>query len=146
MVINAADEHTMWILSRPPPHQHPPPDYVVSWCTSTQCQCILTLPSQYIFCLLQFVVKNRKLFSLNKDLHSINTRQQQNFHQPSANLRKYQSGPYYMGIKLFNTLPATLKNESLNPVRFMSRLKKFLLETTLYSLDEFYNICKPRKL
>ena len=35
---------------------------------------ILTLPSQYIFCLLQFVVKNRKLFSLNKDLHSINTR------------------------------------------------------------------------
>jgi hypothetical protein len=106
---------------------------------------ILTLPSQYIFCLLLFVVKNRKLFSSNKDLHLINTRQQLNFHQPSAHLKKCQLGPYCTGIKLFNTFPATLKNESLNPVRFRSLLKKFLLETTLYSLDEFYSICKPTK-
>jgi hypothetical protein len=106
---------------------------------------ILTLPSQYIFCLLLFVVKNRKLFSSNKDLHSFNTRQQLNIHQPSAHLKKYQLGPYYMGIKLFNTLPAPLKNESHSPVRFRSLLKKFLLETTLYSLDKFYSICKPRK-
>ena len=39
---------------------------------------ILTLPSQYIFCLLLFVVKNKKLFSSNKDLHSIDKRQQSN--------------------------------------------------------------------
>ena len=106
---------------------------------------ILTLPSQYIFCLLLFVVKNRKLFSLNKDPHPINTRQQLNLHQPSAHLKKYQLGPCYIGIKLFNTLPPPLKNESHNPVRFRSLLKKFLLETTLYSLDEYYSICKPRK-
>ena len=106
---------------------------------------ILTLPSQYIYCLLLFMVKNRELFSSNKDLHSINTRQQLNFHQPSAHLKKYQLGPYYTGIKLYNTLPATLKNESHNPVRFRSLLKKFLSETTLYSLDEYYSICKPRK-
>jgi hypothetical protein len=63
---------------------------------------ILKLPSQYIFCLLLFVVKTKKLFSFNKDLHSINTRQQSNFHHPSAHLRKYQLGPYYiklLGIK-----------------------------------------------
>ena len=84
---------------------------------------ILTLPSQYIFCLLLFVVKNRKLFSSNKDLHSINTRQQLNFHQPSADLKKYQLGPYHMGLKLFNTLPDTLNIESHNPVRFRSLLK-----------------------
>jgi hypothetical protein len=59
--------------------------------------------------------------------------------------RNMYTGPYYTGIKLFNTLPAPLKNESHNPVRFRSLLKKFLLETTLYSLDEFYSICKPRK-
>jgi hypothetical protein len=106
---------------------------------------ILTLPSKYIFCLLLFVVKNKKLFSSNKDLHSIDARQQLNLHQPSAHLKKYQLGPYYMGIKLFNTLPATLKNESHNPARFRSLLKKFLLETTLYLLDEFHSICKPRK-
>jgi hypothetical protein len=71
---------------------------------------ILSLPSQYIFCLLLFVVKNKKLFSFNKDLHSINTRQQLNFHHPSAHLKKYQLDPYCMGIKLFNTLPPFLKN------------------------------------
>jgi hypothetical protein len=105
----------------------------------------------------------------------IYTRQQLNLHQPSAHLKKCQLGHYYMGIKLFNplntelnpicnllallgahpilhisrlrvnTLPAPIKNESYNPVRFRSLLKKFLLETTLYLLDEFYRICNPRK-
>jgi hypothetical protein len=106
---------------------------------------ILTLPSQYIFCLLLFVVKNSKLFSLNKEIHSVNTRQQSNFHQPLTHLKKYQLGPYYMGIKLFNILPAFIKNESHNPPRFRSLLKKLLLETTLYSLDVFYSICKSMK-
>ena len=110
---------------------------------------ILTLSSQYIFSLLLFVVKNRKLFSLNKDLHSINTRQQSNFHLPSAHQKEYQLGPYYMGIKLFNTLPATSKNESHNPVRFRSLLKKFLLETTLYcwmSSTVFANLGNPKSI
>ena len=107
---------------------------------------ILTLPSQYIFCLLLFVVKNKKLFSSNEDLHTIDIRQQLNLHQPSAHLKKYQLGPYYMGIKLFNTLPASLKDQSSNPARFRLLLKKFLMETSLYSLDEFYSICKSRKL
>ena len=100
--------------------------------------------SQYIFSLLQFVVKNSNLFPLNKNIHSFNTRQQSNSHQPSAHLRKYQLGPYYMGINLFNTLPSTLKIESHNPSRFMTLLKKFLLESSLYSLEEFYNICKSK--
>jgi len=65
-------------------------------------------------------------------------------HQPSAHLRKYQLGPYYMGIKLFNTLPSSLKIESHNPSRFRTLLKKFLLESSLYSLEEFYNICKSK--
>jgi len=69
---------------------------------------ILTLTSQYIFSLLQFVVKNSNLFSLNKNIHSFNTRQQFNFHQPSAHFRKYQLGPYYMGIKLFNPFPSLM--------------------------------------
>jgi hypothetical protein len=104
---------------------------------------ILTLPSQYIFSLLLFTVKNRKLFSLNQDFHSYNTRQRLNFHQPSAYLTKYQSGPYYMGLKLYNCLPSFLKTESHNSTSFRLSLKKFLLASSIYSIDEFYNICKP---
>jgi hypothetical protein len=50
-----------------------------------------------------------------------------------------------MGLKLYNTLPAFLKTESHNPVKFKSSLKNFLLEFSIYSIDEFYNICKPGK-
>jgi hypothetical protein len=87
---------------------------------------ILKLLSQYIISLLLFAIKNRNHFSLNQDLHSISTRQQQNFHFPSVHLRKYQSGPYCMGLKLYNDLPAFLKKESSNFDSFRSSLKKFI--------------------
>jgi len=106
---------------------------------------ILTLPSQYIFSLLLFTVKNRKLFHVNQDLHSLGTRQQQNFHQPLVNLKKYQLGPYYMGLKLYNTLPTFLETESHSCVSFRLSLKKILLEFPIYSIDEFYDICKLEK-
>jgi hypothetical protein len=41
---------------------------------------ILPLPSQYIFCLLLFVVKNRELISTNNEIHPFGTRQHQNLH------------------------------------------------------------------
>ena len=81
---------------------------------------ILTLPSLYILSLLLVVIKNKELFTTNNEIHlhkvhkelfttdneihSICTRQHLNFHQPSANLTKYQTGMYYMGLKIFNTL------------------------------------------
>ena len=46
---------------------------------------ILTLPSQYIFSLLIFVVKNKDLFLLNSDIHTINT------HNNSYNTQMYSA-------------------------------------------------------
>jgi hypothetical protein len=105
---------------------------------------ILPLPSQYIYCLLPFVVKNRELFSTNNEIHPFCTRQHQNLHQTSANLTKYQTGVYYMGIKLCNSLPAFIKHESNNYNKFVPLLKKFLCENSFYSLEEFYSFVKPR--
>ena len=102
----------------------------------------LPQPTQW---LLLFTIKNRKLFHVNQGLHSLGTRQQQNFYKLLVNLKKYQLGPYYMGLKLYNTLPTFLKTESHSFVSFISSLKKNLLEFSIYSLDEFYNICKLRK-
>jgi hypothetical protein len=70
---------------------------------------ILPLPSLYILSLLLFVIKNKDLFSANSEIHSIHTRQHLNFHQPSADLTKYQTGVYYKGFKIFNTLPQCIK-------------------------------------
>jgi hypothetical protein len=66
---------------------------------------ILPLQSQYILSILLFIVNNKKLFHVNSEIHSINTRQNSNLHQPLANLTLYQKGAYYSCIKVFNNLP-----------------------------------------
>jgi len=103
---------------------------------------ILPLPSLYILSLLLFVLKTKELFTTNKEIHSICTRQHPNFHQPSANLTKYQTGVYYMGLKIFNTIPVYIKQESDNPKKFESLLKEFLYENSFYSLEKFYRLFK----
>ena len=60
---------------------------------------ILPLPSLYIFSVLRFVMKNREHFTTNNEIHQHDTWQIYNFHLPLANLKKYQSGVYYMGIE-----------------------------------------------
>jgi len=101
---------------------------------------ILTLPSQYIFSLLIFVVKNKDLFLLNSDIHTINTRNNSNLYMPNTNLTIFQCGVLYSGCKIYNKLPPHIKGLSNDLKRFKSTLKGFLMERTLYSTDEFYQI------
>ena len=47
---------------------------------------ILPLMLQYIFSLVLFIVNNKALFQTNSEIHSINTRNNSNFHRPLGNL------------------------------------------------------------
>jgi len=78
---------------------------------------IFPLPSLYILSLFLFVIKNEELFTTNNEIHSICTRQHLNFYQPSANLTKYQTGMYYVGLQIFNPL-----NPELNPICYLLAL------------------------
>jgi len=100
---------------------------------------ILPLPSLYIFLLLRFVVKSKDLFTTNNEIHNLGTRQQHDFHYPASHLKKYQSGVFYMAIKIFNNLPTYIKNEFSDSTKFVSLVKNFLCENSFYSLEEFYN-------
>ena len=62
---------------------------------------ILTLPSQYLYSLLVFVIKNRDLFSLNSNIHNSNTRSKNNLHLPSTNLTMIQKGVLHSGSRFF---------------------------------------------
>jgi hypothetical protein len=74
---------------------------------------ILPLASEFLLSLLSFVVDNIKKYQTNSDIHNISTRYRYNIHVPNTNLRKYQKGVYYTGIKLFSNLPPTIqKSES----------------------------------
>ena len=101
---------------------------------------IFPLPIQYIFTLLIFINKNKKLFITNSEVHNYTTRQQTNFHQPLANITKYQKGISYLGIKVFNKLPQYLKKESDNPKKFKTALKNYLSTKSFYSLQEYFEM------
>jgi hypothetical protein len=70
---------------------------------------ILTLSSQYIFCILLYIVNNSDYFVSNNVYHNINTRQKNYLHLPQVSLAMYQKGVYYSGIKIFNNLPKVIK-------------------------------------
>jgi len=55
---------------------------------------ILPLPSQYIFPLLLFMIRNKNQFLVNSEIYHIDTRQHANFHRPSAYVTGYQKGVY----------------------------------------------------
>jgi hypothetical protein len=87
---------------------------------------ILPLKSQYIFSILLFVVKNKKLFISNYDSHNIWTRQCEDLHYPSTVLTLYKKDAYFMGIKIFNKLSSHLKELVKSPKIFKRTLKKIL--------------------
>jgi hypothetical protein len=99
---------------------------------------ILPLQSQYIISLLCFVV-NMDQYKINSDIHGRNTRQSSNLHQTTSNLSLYQRDTYYMGIKVFNSLPSYIKNLSHNIKQFKLVLKKFLFLNYFYTLDQYLN-------
>jgi hypothetical protein len=100
---------------------------------------ILPLCSQYIFSIVLFMVKNKDLFSSNSEIHTINTRHSNNLHYPSCNLTIFQKGTYYLGIKIFNKLPPSIKDQAQEIKKFKSAVKKFLFLNSFYSLNEYFN-------
>jgi len=101
---------------------------------------ILTLTGQCILSLLLFVIKYSEFFPLNSDIHDRNTRYYDNLHPPTSNLKLVQKAVLYSGINIFNCLPTSIKSLSKDPKHFKNKLRNFLLEHTLYSLNEYYQV------
>jgi hypothetical protein len=59
------------------------------------------------------------------------------FHVPSVSLTKVQKGVYYSGITLFNSLPLNIKKVARNINKFKHELRKFLMENSFYSVEEY---------
>ena len=57
---------------------------------------------------------------------------------PAANLAVFQKGVWYSGIKIYNHLPPTLKQLSYDISKFTAALKRFLLTSSFYTLEDYY--------
>jgi len=100
---------------------------------------LLPLSVQYIYSLLMFVVNNRNLFFDNADLYSVKTRNSYNLHPPLSHLTKYQKGVHYAGIRVFSHLPPSIKNIANETKMFKKTFKRFHMDNSFYSMDEFFN-------
>jgi hypothetical protein len=79
----------------------------------------------------------------NSDIHEKkkkNTRHNCNLHLPTTNLTLVQKWVLYSGSKVYNHLPLHIKTLSNDLKRFKSKLNKFFIEHTFYSIEEFYHL------
>ncbi|CAB3250915.1 unnamed protein product [Arctia plantaginis] len=93
---------------------------------------ILPLPCLYIFEVSVFVKRNPGLFKKAKDMFPRNTRGSERLvldFVPRTTL--FQKNCYNMCIKIFNSLPPTIK--ALPLLKFKRKLKTWLLEKMIYS-------------
>jgi hypothetical protein len=88
---------------------------------------------------MQYVLNNRHLFITNSEIHNIGTTQNNNLFLLSISITKVQKGAYYSGIRIFNHLPAKLKELSNDQKSFEAALKRFLHANSFYSLEEYFN-------
>jgi len=76
-----------------------------------------------------FVVKNKYLIKSNFDVNDLNTRYNSDVHLPTVNLTIFQKGFFYLGIKMYNHLPQSLKELSHDVRWFRLAMKRILLKT-----------------
>lgn len=97
---------------------------------------ILPVPCLYIFDVLVHAFNNRLNYFLCHDLHSHNTRGNNNIRLPLPTCERFRTSPDYMGPALYNRLPPVMKD-----IRVLSQFKtaalNLLLDKAFYSLGEF---------
>jgi hypothetical protein len=79
------------------------------------------------------LANNKNHFKVNSKMHGISTRHISNLFQPLSRLTIYKKGTYYLGIKMFNSLPSQIKDLSHNVRQFKSALKSFLHLHSFYT-------------
>jgi hypothetical protein len=100
---------------------------------------ILPLISQHIFSLLLSVVNNKEKFRMNSGTQSIRTRNTSDFYQPFLHLIIYQKGPFYMVIKIYNSLTHEINELSHNVKETETSLRRFHHQKSFYTIDKYLN-------
>jgi hypothetical protein len=93
---------------------------------------------QYIYSVVLYIINNKHIFNLNKEIHKYKTRALKNLHLPAINVTKYGKGAYIAGIRGFNNLPLSMKMLATDTTSFKTALKGFLYHHSFYSMKEYF--------
>jgi hypothetical protein len=101
---------------------------------------VIPLPCKYTFTLMNFVINDEERFQTNSAIHSVNTRNMDHLHRPTANLSCFQKSVHYAGIKIINSLPSYLRSLMIKKAQFKVLLKRYLNTHSSYSVTEFLTL------
>ena len=101
---------------------------------------ILTLPCLFLYEIGKFIFQNKTNLVSNKNHHEYDTRRKNEFGTPYCRSNCAKNSPMVIGIKIFNKLPAKIKNcGTLNS--FKIKFKNMLLNNCFYNLNEYSVYC-----
>jgi hypothetical protein len=86
---------------------------------------------------MNFIVNIQEHFQTNSAIYSVDTRNKNQLHRPTANISCFQKNAYYEGIKIFNILQFCLTSLVNKKVQSKAALKRYLITHCFYSLNEF---------
>lgn len=97
---------------------------------------ILTLPGVYILEACTYVHKNLSSYEALRAMHKYDTRAKNKLLAPKHRTMFFEKNLEYLGCKLYNALPDSVKDcRSIGS--FKKSVKKILMEKTCYTVDEF---------
>jgi hypothetical protein len=99
---------------------------------------ILTVPCIYILDSIMFRREHPELYTLNKDLHSYNTRNNQKSAVAAHSSNIVKKSPHYNSSKMFDNLPLSMRKLKSDEL-FKNLLKKILIFKIYYRVEMFYN-------
>jgi hypothetical protein len=80
----------------------------------------------------------------NKQLHTYDTRQNNNYHKYLHGIDLYNSKPSVAGCRFYNKLLKNIKQID-NKNQFTRELKEFLIKGCFYSIDDYLSQEFPNK-
>ena len=86
---------------------------------------------------MKFLSHNLEIYAFDFRVYGINMRNKLQLYKLTANLILYQKGLYYMIVKIFNELPEYIAELVVNKKRFISTLKKYLVNISFYPIEDF---------
>lgn len=99
---------------------------------------ILTVICLYIHTVILYTYQQP--YTRGENIHHYNTRRAKDYLLPIHHSTQYSKKPSYMGRKLYNALPESMKN--LSSAKLKKQLHDWLLERPLYTLEEFFTTMK----
>jgi len=79
------------------------------------------------------------------EIYGRNTRYGSDFHYATSDVAIYHTSTYYMGLKIFNSLPSSIQEKLQDIKEFKRLIKIFLYCNTSNTLDEYFNYNKKEK-